>query len=179
VAGSATRITIRGNNSLLGNNQPLFVVDGVPFNNDTQAISMQLNGGGAYASGISGLDPNNIASMSILKGGAAAALYGSRAANGVIVITTKTGTSRPSNKGLEISFNSNTSFETIASLPDYQNTYGTGTKFSYAASNGSWGLPSIMLPVIQVLLPFPYGVILLLRIPITLKPFLTRRIPTT
>jgi len=60
VAGSATRITIRGNNSLLGNNQPLFVVDGVPFNNDTQATSNQLIGGGAYSSGISGLDPNTI-----------------------------------------------------------------------------------------------------------------------
>ncbi|HEY5825896.1 MAG TPA: carboxypeptidase-like regulatory domain-containing protein, partial [Cyclobacteriaceae bacterium] len=143
-AGSATRITIRGNNSLLGNNQPLFVVDGIPYNNDTNGTNPgQLTGGGAYGSRFSDLDPNNIESMTVLKGAAAASLYGTRAANGVILITTKTGASRASKKGLEISFNSSLSFEKIANLPDYQNTYGTGTNFNYAQSNGSWGAPFI------------------------------------
>jgi TonB-linked SusC/RagA family outer membrane protein len=143
-AGSATRITIRGNNSLLGNNQPLFVVDGVPYNNDTNgATPGQLTGGGAYGSRFSDLDPNNIESMTVLKGAAAAALYGTRAANGVILITTKTGSSRSSRKGLEVTVNSSLSFEKIANLPDYQNTYGTGTNFAYAQANGSWGAPFI------------------------------------
>ena len=89
--GSATRIIIRGNSSFLGDNQPLFVVDGIPYSNDQFNTSNQLSSGGSYASGISTLDPNNIKSMEILKGAAAAALYGSRAANGVILVTTKSG----------------------------------------------------------------------------------------
>jgi TonB-linked SusC/RagA family outer membrane protein len=142
--GSATRITIRGNSSLLGNNQPLFVVDGIPYNNSTnQGNTNQLVGSGAVGSRISDLDPNNIESMSVLKGAAAAALYGSRAANGVIVITTKTGSAGASKKGLEITFNSSYAIEKVANLPDYQNSYGTGTNFSYAQANGSWGEPFI------------------------------------
>lgn len=151
-AGSATRITIRGNSSFLGNNQPLFVVDGVPFNNSegTQIANggfsnagNQLTGGGAYSSRIADLDPNNIASMTVLKGAAAAALYGSRAANGVILITTKTGSSRTSRKGLEVTYASSYSIEQVANLPDYQNTYGTGTNFAYSQVNGSWGAPFV------------------------------------
>lgn len=151
-AGSATRITIRGNSSFLGNNQPLFIVDGVPYNNSegTQIANggfsqagNQLSGGGAYTSRIADLDPNNIASMTVLKGAAAAALYGSRAANGVIVITTKTGSAGISRKGLEITYNSSFAFEEIANLPDYQNTYGTGTNFNYSQVNGSWGAPFV------------------------------------
>jgi TonB-linked SusC/RagA family outer membrane protein len=142
VPGSATRITMRGNRSLLGNNQPLIVVDGIPYDNSQTNTSNQLSGGGAYSSGLAGIDPNNIETMNILPpGGAGAALYGVRAANGVIVITTKTGTSRPSNKGMEVTVNSGYSIEKIAGLPDYQNKYGSGTKFQYAGSNGSWGAP--------------------------------------
>src|SRR5690606_3536925 len=95
--GSSTRITIRGNSSLLNNNQPLFVVDGIPYNNDyvttegTNTNTGGLTSGGAFSSRIADLDPNDIKSMTILKGANAAALYGSRAANGVIVITTKSG----------------------------------------------------------------------------------------
>lgn len=137
--GSATRITIRGNTSLLGNNQPLFVVDGIPYNNDTNAGQNQLIGGGAYGSRFSDLDPNNIESMTVLKGAAAAALYGTRASNGVILITTKTGSSRASKKGLEITYNTSYSVEEIGNLPEYQNAYGTGTNFNYAQANGSWG----------------------------------------
>lgn len=138
--GSSTRITMRGNRSLLGNNQPLIVVDGIPFDNTQTNTSNQLSGGGAYGSGLAAIDPNNIESMNILPpGGAGAALYGVRAANGVIVITTKTGSSRASRKGLEVSVNSSFSVEEISGLPDYQNRYGTGTGFVYGEVNGSWG----------------------------------------
>ncbi|MBA4053653.1 MAG: SusC/RagA family TonB-linked outer membrane protein, partial [Marivirga sp.] len=140
--GSSTRITMRGNRSLLGNNQPLIVVDGIPFDNTQTNTSNQLSGGGAYGSGLAAIDPNNIESMNILPpGGAGAALYGVRAANGVIVITTKTGTSRASRKGLEIAVNSSYSIEEISGLPKYQNKYGTGTGFVYGQVNGSWGAP--------------------------------------
>ncbi|MEO7990329.1 MAG: SusC/RagA family TonB-linked outer membrane protein [Chryseolinea sp.] len=142
VPGSSTRITMRGNRSLLGNNQPLIVVDGIPFDNTQTNTSNQLVGGGAYGSGLAAIDPNNIETMNILPpGGAGAALYGVRAANGVIIITTKTGASRASRKGLEVSVNSSYSVEEISGLPEYQNKYGTGTGFTFAQSNGSWGAP--------------------------------------
>ncbi|MDR1156556.1 MAG: SusC/RagA family TonB-linked outer membrane protein [Bacteroidales bacterium] len=143
-AGSSTRITIRGNSSFYGNNQPLFVVDGVPYSNETPGSgSGQLTGsGGAYGNAFNTLDPNDIETMQVLKGTAAAALYGSRAANGVILVTTKSGskTRRPSQKGTEITVQSSWSWESVSSLPDYQNTYGAGTYFAAnSASNGSWG----------------------------------------
>ncbi|MBL0745199.1 SusC/RagA family TonB-linked outer membrane protein [Chryseolinea lacunae] len=140
--GSSTRITMRGNRSMLGNNQPLIVVDGIPYDNQQVNTSNQLSGGGSYASGLAGVDPNNIETMNILPpGGAGAALYGVRAANGVIVITTKTGTSRASKKGLEMSVTSGYSVEEISGLPDFQNKYGSGSKFNYSPANGSWGAP--------------------------------------
>ena len=141
--GSSTRITIRGNSSLLGNNQPLFVVDGIPFNNNEYRTYNQLANGGAYASRLADLDPNNIESMTVLKGAAAAALYGSRAANGVVLITTKTGSPKASRKGLEMTFSTSYAIEKIANLPNLQNTYGTGTNFAYQQANGSWGPPFI------------------------------------
>lgn len=137
--GSATRITIRGNKSFFGNNQPLFVVDGIPFDNTYQNSSNELTDGAAYAGRIADLDPNNIESISILPGGAAAALYGVRAANGVVVVTTKSGSRRASKKGLEITYSSGYAIEQIANLPNYQNKYGTGSRGQYAEANGSWG----------------------------------------
>jgi len=137
--GSATRITIRGNKSFFGNNQPLFVVDGVPFDNSYNYSSNQLTDGAAYSGRIADLDPNNIESINILPGGAAAALYGVRASNGVVVITTKAGSSRASRKGLEVSYSSGFAIEQIANLPNYQNKYGNGSKGDYAEANGSWG----------------------------------------
>lgn len=141
VAGSASRMTIRGNSSFLGNNQPLYIVDGVPYSNPEVASSNQAtDAGGAYGSGLSTLDPNDIASMNVLKGAAAAALYGSRAANGVVLITTKSGSSGKSKgKGMEITLNSSYTIETIMGLPNYQNSYGTGNNFIAGGSNGSWG----------------------------------------
>lgn len=141
VPGSATRITMRGNRSMLGNNQPLIVVDGIPFDNSQTNTSNQLTGGGAYGSGLAGIDQNNIQSMNLLSPGAGAALYGVRAANGVLVITTKTGSSKASKKGLEVAVTSGFSVENISGLPDYQNKYGTGTGFVYGQVNGSWGAP--------------------------------------
>jgi TonB-linked SusC/RagA family outer membrane protein len=141
--GSSTRITIRGNSSLLGNNQPLFVVDGIPFNNNSNRIFLGLSDGSAYGSRIADLDPNNIESITVLKGAAAAALYGNRAANGVVLITTKSGNAKASKQGLEITYQGSFGIENIANLPDYQNTYGTGTNFNYQQVNGSWGAPFI------------------------------------
>ncbi|MGK7396718.1 MAG: SusC/RagA family TonB-linked outer membrane protein [Candidatus Cyclobacteriaceae bacterium M3_2C_046] len=137
--GSATRITIRGVSSFFGNNEPLFVVDGTPYYAEQFTSYNQLTGGASYATPLSALDPNAIESITVLKGGAAASLYGSRAANGVIVITTKQGSAKPSNKGMEVTFNTSYSIEEIANLPEYQNTYGNGTEFQYRNSNGSWG----------------------------------------
>jgi TonB-linked SusC/RagA family outer membrane protein len=141
VAGAANKINIRGITSFQGGNQPLFVVDGTPYSNDELETSDQVTeSGGSYESGISTLDPNSIADIQVLKGAVAAALYGSRAVNGVIVITTKAGKSGgASNKKFEVSVNSGLYFENIANLPEYQNTYGTGTNFNYNNANGSWG----------------------------------------
>ena len=139
--GSATRITIRGNSSLLGNNQPLIVVDGIPYDNSQYRTNLGLSGGGAYSNRMADIDPNNIESINVLRGAAAAALWGSRAANGVIMIKTKTGSRQ--RKGLGITLTSNYTLEEIGNLPDYQNTYGTGTNFAYQQANGSWGAPFV------------------------------------
>ncbi|MEO5944565.1 MAG: SusC/RagA family TonB-linked outer membrane protein [Ferruginibacter sp.] len=137
--GSATRIQIRGNSSFYGDNQPLIVVDGVPFSND-QVGGNGLGGSGAYGTGLSDLDPNDVASMTILKGATASALYGSRASNGVVLITTKSGSVNKSRKGLEVNAKSSISFENISNLPSYQNSYGTGSQGNAGGgSNGSWG----------------------------------------
>lgn len=136
--GAATRIQIRGNSSFSGT-QPLIIVDGVPYSNNQVTTSSQTSGGGTYSSGIGDLDPNDIASFNVLKGATASALYGSRAAGGVIVITTKSGNSQRSRKGTSINFRSSYSIENIAQLPDYQNNYGAGSYGNYSNSNGSWG----------------------------------------
>ncbi|EGK00190.1 MULTISPECIES: SusC/RagA family TonB-linked outer membrane protein [Dysgonomonas] len=141
VAGSATKVSVRGNSSIYGSNDPLYVVDGIPYSNPEVTTGSRLTSAGAYGTGISTLDPNDIESMSVLKGAAAAALYGSRAANGVILITTKSGAkkTRPSQKGTEVTITSSYAWENVASLPDYQNTYGPGSNFVYSNANGSWG----------------------------------------
>jgi TonB-linked SusC/RagA family outer membrane protein len=141
VAGSATKVTIRGSSSIFGSNDPLYVVNGIPYSNPEVATGSRLTSAGAYGTGISTLDPNDIESMSILKGAAAAALYGSRAANGVILITTKSGAKkiRPSQKGTEVTLTASYAWENPASLPEYQNTYGPGSDFLYSNANGSWG----------------------------------------
>ncbi|WP_159471639.1 SusC/RagA family TonB-linked outer membrane protein [Dyadobacter sp. 3J3] len=119
--GSGTRIVLRGNNSF-GNNQPLFVVDGVPISNFSTNTS---SGGGVdYGNAVAEIDPNNIASMSVLKGANAAALYGYQAANGVILITTKNG--KGAGKGTSVTYSGGFSYEKPYILPKYQNSYGQG-----------------------------------------------------
>ena len=140
VAGAANQINIRGQTTIGGATQPLIIVDGVAYDNSQVTTSNQTLGGGGYESGLSSLDANDIASVSVLKSIAAAALYGSRATNGVIVITTKSGSPQGSlSSKLNVNVTSGTYFETIANLPEYQNTYGNGTNFNYANANGSWG----------------------------------------
>jgi TonB-linked SusC/RagA family outer membrane protein len=150
--GAATRITIRGNSSFFGDNQPLIVVDGVPYNNDqvNTTAAGQVAGGGAYGSGIANLDPNDIAGMTILKGASGSALYGSRATNGVILITTKSGSAGRTKKGFEVTYRSSASAEQVANLPVYQNLYGAGTQGNYANANGSWGPAFTSLTTIPV-----------------------------
>ncbi len=138
--GAGTNITIRGNKSLLGNNQPLFVVDGIPFDNTTYATGSFTQSTTATNRSFD-IDPNNIESMTVLKGAAAAALYGSRASNGVIVITTKAG-KKSSRKGLEVAVNSSYSFEDVSNIPEFQTRYGAGNNLLHVNGNfGTWGAP--------------------------------------
>jgi TonB-linked SusC/RagA family outer membrane protein len=140
VPGSSTNFIIRGNNSFLGNTQALMVVDGIPFDNGSlQSGASTLVNNNAVSNRAVDLDPNNIESITVLKGAAAAAQYGSRAANGVVLITTKTGRTGAGRKGFEVSYVGGYAIEKIAGLPDYQNKYGAGTEFNYANANGSWG----------------------------------------
>ena len=134
--GGSVKMTIRGSRSVTGSNQPLYVIDGVPINSSSSESTATVLGGnndGANrdnGDGISNLNPDDIESMNILKGPAAAALYGSSAANGVVVITTKKGkVGRTS-----VTFNSNTTWEWAAyGIPEFQNSYGGVTT--------SWGDP--------------------------------------
>ncbi|HEX8041268.1 MAG TPA: SusC/RagA family TonB-linked outer membrane protein [Chryseosolibacter sp.] len=125
-AGS-TNIVIRGNKSVTGNNQPLFVVDGVPVDNSTGNSAQQRAGryGYDYGNAASDINPEDIENINVLKGAAASALYGSRAANGVVMITTKKGKAR---KGLGISISSGVTVGTIDkdTFIKYQNKYGAG-----------------------------------------------------
>ncbi|MEP6929077.1 MAG: SusC/RagA family TonB-linked outer membrane protein, partial [Flavobacterium sp.] len=126
--GGSTRVIIRGISSIGENNQPLYIVDGVPIDNtglsnDSAATSKWFDGRDS-GDGISSINPNNIESLTVLKGAAAAALYGSRALNGVILITTKKGS-----KGkLQVELTSGVSFDRVnAKYSDYQSEYGTGS----------------------------------------------------
>ncbi|MEX2564993.1 MAG: SusC/RagA family TonB-linked outer membrane protein [Cyclobacteriaceae bacterium] len=124
--GSSSRVVIRGNGSLSGNNQPLYVINGMPISNSPNTIRDQANGATTdLGDGISSINPDDIETISVLKGGAAAALYGSQAANGVILITTKQGTRQK--KGVGIELNSNFTVGTINIFPDYQYEYGQGS----------------------------------------------------
>ena len=129
VTGSATgpagtsNVLIRGISSVGGNNQPLYVVDGIPIDNRNLGSASQW-GGSDFGDGVSSLNPDDIESVSVLKGGAAAALYGSRASNGVILINTKTGKGQ---KGFGVQYTGSVLFETVMSdIYDFQKQYGQG-----------------------------------------------------
>lgn len=138
--GQSTKINIRGITSFSASNQPLIVVDGIPFDNSVNA-STGLDQNTVYSNRLYDIDPNNIESITVLKGANAAALYGSGAQNGAIIITTKSG-SKSRNKGLEMTFNTSYSFENVSNIPDYQNIYGQGSNQNYnGAFIGNWGSP--------------------------------------
>jgi TonB-linked SusC/RagA family outer membrane protein len=134
--GGSSRIVIRGASSIAGNNQPLFIVDGVPV--DNRAPDNSGYGGIDYGNAIQDIHPSNIESISVLKGPNAAALYGSRAQNGAIVITTKTGAGGPS-EGLGITASTSLTFEEPLRLPNYQNLYGQGLNGEFRFVDGEGG----------------------------------------
>ena len=145
--GASSRVVLRGNSSITGNNEPLYVVDGVPIDN-TSYGNAGSGGGTDLPNGASNINPDDIESISVLKGPNAAALYGLRAGNGVIVITTKSGKGKGN---FSVSLNNNITFANPLILPDYQNSYGQGGDTTYfefvdGASGGtgdgvdeSWG----------------------------------------
>ncbi|MBA5629609.1 SusC/RagA family TonB-linked outer membrane protein [Moheibacter lacus] len=142
--GGSTNIIVRGYKSITGNNQALIVVDGTPINNNTYNPVDQQRGRGGYdySNAASDINPNDIESVNVLKGAAATALYGSRGANGVVMITTKSG---KRNKGIGVEVNSSV-FVGAAdkeTLPKYQKQYGAGYGPYYASDNGYFGLSDV------------------------------------
>lgn len=135
--GASTGIIIRGFSSIGKNNQPLFVVDGITLNNNSVGHSNMFKQQYDYGNGANTINPDNIASINILKGAAATALYGSRASNGVVIIETKKG---KQSKGLGISVSSNYMVTDVLRLPEHQSTFGNGWDGQHLLiENGSWG----------------------------------------
>ena len=120
--GASSRISVRGNSSLAADQQPLIVLDGVPIANDTQRSGDNTYNGVDYGSGLNDINPEDIESMTVLKGGSAA-LYGMRAGNGVILITTKSG---KKGSGVKVSYDGNFTIDRISTVPKLQNSYGQG-----------------------------------------------------
>jgi len=137
--GSSSKITIRGEASFTNNN-PLFVVDGTPINNSTVFNSTNEAAAGFqevdFGNGAMDINPNDIESVSVLKGPSAAALYGTRASNGVILINTKKGKAQ---KGLGVSFNTSATIESAFQLPEFQNSFGQGNSGQFEFVDGLGG----------------------------------------
>ena len=139
-AGGSTRVVLRGNSSLSDNNSPLYVVDGVPYDNGGTPGADQagLWGSVDHQSGAFDINPEDIESVSVLKGATAAALYGSRAGNGVILITTKKG--GKGHQKIGVSYSGKFTWSPVAYFPALQNVYGQGSLGEYdPQSTGSWG----------------------------------------
>ena len=135
--GATQNVIIRGTSSF-GNNQPLYIVDGVPLTNEQNQSGDNLNSQVDFGSGINALNPDDIADMTILKGAAATALYGSRAANGVIMITTKSGTNTDGK--VKVTYTGGYTISRIGRLPDVQTQFGQGWSGDRALDeNGNWG----------------------------------------
>lgn len=133
--GQANSVIIRGISSINGNNQPLYVIDGVPLQSATITAQQHQNAIG----GITNVNPNDIENMTVLKGAAATALYGSRAANGVIMITTKSGKKNGA-RNFSISYDGSVQWRNVANLPKLQNKFGQGWNGNQTfIENGSWG----------------------------------------
>ncbi|MEP6780455.1 MAG: SusC/RagA family TonB-linked outer membrane protein [Gemmatimonadaceae bacterium] len=137
--GGSSRIVIRGASSINGNNQPLFVVDGVALANTNfnDASTASANGGTDFGNAIQDLNPDDIASITVLKGPNAAALYGYRAANGAVIITTKSG--RGGQQGTRTTFSSYYTADSFSRLPAYQNLYGQGAGGQFDFVDGAGG----------------------------------------
>ncbi len=142
--GSSSRVVLRGGSSISGNNQALIVIDGIPIDNSSVIGGASSLESVDFGNRGNDINPDDIASVTVLKGPAAAALYGSRASNGALIITTKSGT--VGKKKTEITFSSSNSFSSILKLPDFQNQYGEGyydgAEFvNDPKENWSWGAP--------------------------------------
>ncbi|GAB3829572.1 hypothetical protein GCM10028895_44590 [Pontibacter rugosus] len=132
---SSSNITIRGFSSITGSNQPLFVIDGVPI--DNSGGSNSVNAGVASSNRAADINPDDIADITVLKGATATVLYGSRAASGAILITTKKGEFGTKN---QVNFSSNYGVGTINRFPEFQNEYAQGSNGNYINNvPGSWG----------------------------------------
>ncbi|MBU2912895.1 MULTISPECIES: SusC/RagA family TonB-linked outer membrane protein [Reichenbachiella] len=162
----SSSVTIRGKASLGGSNEPLYVIDGVPMDNRAQGDGAGQWGGYDLGDGVSSLNSDDIESVSVLKGPSAAALYGSRASNGVILITTKKGIKR---NGIGVEFTSNATFEKVsARFDDYQTVYGQGrdgqipdVDDAQNTTQSAWGAkmdPNLTIPIYNGQLK-PYGVV--------------------
>jgi len=134
--GGSSRVLIRGNGSLSGGNQPLYVINGVPIDN-TNVGSAGMWGGFDTGDGLNSINPDDIESISVLKGGTAAALYGSRAGNGVILITTKSG---KGSKGIGVEYSGTFTAEKVRNLTDWQYLYGSGTQAAVAGGGVAQGV---------------------------------------
>ncbi|HLF34079.1 MAG TPA: SusC/RagA family TonB-linked outer membrane protein [Cyclobacteriaceae bacterium] len=140
--GASSRVVLRGANSISGNNQPLFVVDGIPISNRLFGGNPTSGDGGGgygdvnYGNGAADINPDDVESISVLKGPNAAALYGSRASNGVILITTKSGKGK---KGVGVSISNTMTFESPLKTPDWQNKYGQGSGGEFEFVDGQGG----------------------------------------
>ncbi len=152
--GASSQIVIRGARSFSGDNTPLYIIDGMPVNSTSDAEAGATGGLGAgdgvtgtdYSNRAVDIDPNDIETINILKGQAASALYGIRASNGVIVITTKSGKGLAKGKP-QVTFSSNVTFDKIGRYPELQTTYAQGSKGAYLpTSSGSWGPKISELP---------------------------------
>ncbi len=133
--GMANNVSVRGLGSINGSNQPLYVVDGVPIANST----FSTQGHAIAAGGVNNISPDDIASLTVLKGAAATALYGSRAANGVIIITTKSG-KKAGGKNYTVTYSGTVEANSVSLLPEMQNKWGQGWNGGQTfIENGSWG----------------------------------------
>ncbi|WP_423147517.1 SusC/RagA family TonB-linked outer membrane protein [Rubrolithibacter danxiaensis] len=140
--GGSTKVVLRGFSSIAGNNQPLYVVDGVPINNTRPGAATPIGTAGDleenfdFGNAANDINPNDIESVNILKGAAATSLYGSRGSNGVILITTKRGKAG----AFKVDFSSAASFTQVSVVPQFQTKFGQGWDGSFILSeNGSWG----------------------------------------
>lgn len=158
--GASSQIVIRGARSFTGNNTPLYVVDGMPISSTAEFSTGNSVTGADIANRAIDIDPSDIESINILKGQAASAIYGIRASNGVIIITTKSGKGKPAGKP-SISFSNNTSFESVARVPEFQKTYAAGSygKFN-AIGSYSWGPKITDLPSVTKTVKTPSGAVI-------------------